>query len=81
MRSIERRFANIQKKNQGYSSYVCFAKAVTEQKFSREAIHQQFNKLVEKDDYTKSDKKAILVHLQTLTNAVTTPENSTKSHA
>ncbi len=68
MKSLERRFNNITKKNHSWSSYICFAEAITGQKFSRQTIHRWFNKLVEKDDYDKKDKKAILSHLWDLTN-------------
>ncbi len=79
MKSIERRFNNIQEKKQGWSTYLCFAEAVKGQKFSREALHRWFNKLVDKDDYAASDKKNILTNLESLTNDVTTPKNDTKS--
>ncbi len=78
MKSLERRFRNIQEKKQGWSSYVCFATAVTGQKFSREAVHRWFNKLVDKDDYATSEKRGILAHLDKLTNDVTTPKKGTK---
>ena len=77
MKSIERRFKNIQEKKQGWSTYLCFAEAVKDQKFSREAVHRWFNKLVDKDDYDGSDKKSILAHLESLTNDVTTPKKGT----
>lgn len=79
MKSIERRFNNIREKKQGWSSYLCFAQAVTGQKFSRAALHRWFNKLVDKDDYSASDKRNILMNLESLTNDVTTPKKGTKS--
>jgi hypothetical protein len=81
MKSIERRSNNIKEKKNGWSSYACFAEAVTGQKFTGEAIRRWFNKLVDKDDYASRDKRAILAHLQNLTNAVTTPRNRGKSRA
>jgi len=66
MRSIERRFNKIQEKNPIWSSHTCFAEAIKEQGFSREMIHEWFNKLVDKDDYAKKEKKAVLAHLEKL---------------
>ncbi len=79
MKSIERRFKNIQEKKAGWSSYLCFAEAITGQMFSKEAIHRWFNKLVDKNDYAQGDKRAVLAHLQSLASAVTTPGNASES--
>ncbi len=67
MKSIERRFNNITKKNPSWSSYICFAEATKEQNFSKQAIHRWFNKLVDKDDYARNEKRAILFHLDRIT--------------
>ena len=67
MKSIKRRFNNIEKKNPYWRSYICFAEAMKGQDFSGQTIRRWFNKLVDKNDYAKSDKKAILNHLDTLT--------------
>lgn len=74
MKSIERRFNNIRKKKQGWSSYICFAEAIKGQKFSREAVHRWFNKLVDKDEYSLRDKKKILANLLSLTHDLTRPK-------
>lgn len=66
MRSLERRFANIARLNPYWSSYICFAEAVKGQRFSKKIIANYFNKLVEKDDYGKEDKKHITKHLLAL---------------
>jgi len=66
MRSIERRYRKIAKKNPIWSSHTCFARAIAGQRFSREAIHFWFNKLVDKDDYAKKEKKQVLAYLETL---------------
>lgn len=63
MRSIKRRFDNISKANPYWSSYICFSAVIRGQKFSKQMIHRWFNKLVEKDDYDKRDKKALLAYL------------------
>lgn len=63
MRSIERRFKKISKRNPYWSSLISFAQAITGQKFKRRAIYSQFDKLVEKDDYVPKEKCAILKNL------------------
>ena len=68
MKSIERRYKNIEVRNPFWSSFICFAEAVKNQHFSRQAISRWFSKLVEKDDYAKSDRKQILKHLEDLSN-------------
>ena len=66
MKSIERRFANIQRLNPMWSSYICFAEAIKGQGFGKQAIHRWFPKLVEEDDYAKSEKRQIIKHLLSL---------------
>jgi len=63
MKSLERRFNNIAQLNPYWSSYICFTEAVKEQNFSRKIIMKHFNKLVEKDDYDKADKKYLIKQL------------------
>lgn len=70
MRSIERRFNNFQLKNPNLSSYINFAKAVKNQRFTREMIARWFNKLVEKDDYDQKDKRNLLARLTELSNPI-----------
>ena len=71
MKSLERRFKEMEvSRNHAHlSSYMHFAKAVRGQKFSCKVILFWFNKLVEKDDYDKRDKKAILDFLGGLSNS------------
>lgn len=66
MKSIERRFCNIKKKNPYWSSYICFTEAVKGQKFSRPIIGKWFLRLVEKDDYDKKDQRTLLAQLYEL---------------
>ena len=66
MKSLERRFNNITRLNPYWSSYICFTEAIKEQCFSKRTITNYFNKLVEKDDYDKVDKKQIIKHLISL---------------
>jgi len=63
MKSLERRFRNIQKKCPFWSSFVCFYQAIQGQGFSRQTIHRWFIKLVEKDDYSRAEKRALLKNL------------------
>lgn len=66
MKSIERRFNNIKKGNPYWSDYMCFAEAVMGRKFSRQIIARHFNKLVDKDDYDRKDKRSLLKQLTEL---------------
>jgi hypothetical protein len=79
MKSIERRYNNITEKNPNWSSYTCFAEAIKGQSFSKQVISRWFNKLVEKDDYAKKEKRAVLGFLIDLSNPVRTTENRDKS--
>jgi hypothetical protein len=55
MRSIERRFSNLQKKRPDLSSLTNYHGAVKYQGFRKSAIHRWFNKLVETNDYNRPD--------------------------
>lgn len=70
MKSIERKFNNIQLKNPNYSSIICFTSVVLGAKFTPRAIRKWFNRLVEKEDYDKADKKAILENLTKASKAL-----------
>lgn len=63
MRSIERRFSNLQETLPLLSSFMNFSGAIKDQGFDVGMVHRWFNKLVNKDDYERSDKKALLKHL------------------
>ncbi len=75
MKSIERRFNNIQGKNAYYSSFTCFHLAVEEQGFSEQMIVRWFNKLVDKEDYSSGEKKAVLDYIYTCSKS---PEDNQK---
>lgn len=75
MKSIYRRFKLIYDKNPLWSSYICFAVAITKQQFGKKTIYYWFNRLVEKDDYQRSERKHHLAHLLNLTKR---PEDGTK---
>ncbi|MEK7537258.1 MAG: hypothetical protein AAB584_02335 [Patescibacteria group bacterium] len=70
MKSIERRFKNITEKNPYWSSYTCFFEAIKGQGFGKQAIHRWFNKLVDKDDYAKNEKKGVLAHLRSFSKRI-----------
>ena len=66
MRSIERRFSNLQQKQPELSSFMNFSDAIRGQGFSTGMIHRWFNKLVDRGDYENADKQVILEHLISL---------------
>jgi hypothetical protein len=66
MRSLERVFNKIKQENHLWSDYICFAETVKGRKFSRQIIARYFNRLVNKDDYVKRDKKPLLKQLSEL---------------
>jgi hypothetical protein len=74
MRSIERRFSNLQQKRPFHSSFINLAAAVKGQKFSADRISRWFSQLVEKDDYDKHDRRALLGHLVALSQSVSARE-------
>lgn len=68
MRSIERKFNNIQEKKPFWSSYICFAETISNSNFSKDLIRRWFNKLVDRDDYAQEEKRRVLNYLYTLSN-------------
>lgn len=60
MTKLEMSFRNLEKNNPYWSSYTCLAVAVIGKGYGKMAIGQAFKKLVEKDDYSRSDKDRIL---------------------
>jgi len=75
MKSIARRFNKINQKNPGLSTSICFAMTIIGQNFSRQTIARGFNKLVDKNDYSKKDKKEIMAFHERLTKK---PEDNQK---
>lgn len=70
MKSIERSFNNLQKKNQQWSSYVCFRKAIKGKKYTDRSVREAFYRCVHKDDYDEKDKKNIIDELQDITKGL-----------
>lgn len=71
MKSIQRRFDTITSKNPYWSTYICFAESIKNQNFNKEIIQIWFNKLIDKNDYSKKDKKSIINYLLVVNNSKT----------
>jgi len=78
MRSIQRRFKMMQKKYPETADYIHLARAIKHQKFSKKAISRALNKLVNKDHYSKGDKKHIISLLKKLSDMPEEGQNQTK---
>lgn len=78
MKSIERSFQNIQKKNSQWSSYVCFKQAIRGKKYTDRSVREAFHKYVHKDDYDENDKKYIIAELQEITKGLEDNQNGGK---
>lgn len=65
MKSIEKRFKQFEKDNPFWSSYLCFANAVMDQKFSEKIIDKWIH-LINKDDYKGIGQTEALRYLHTL---------------
>jgi len=60
VRSLKRVFNKVKNENPFWSDYICFAEAVHGRKFSRKTIIRNFNSLVNKEDYARSEKREII---------------------
>ncbi|HBM45640.1 MAG: hypothetical protein UT05_C0004G0058 [Parcubacteria group bacterium GW2011_GWF2_38_76] len=74
MKSLQRRFNNIAEKNPNLSSYAYFVRTIKGQRFNKQTTHRWFQKLVDKDDYVKKEKRAVLAHLDNLSDPLRTTE-------
>lgn len=70
MKSVERRFNELQKKNPMWSSLICFSEAIVGQGFKRGSINRHFS-LVDNGDYSRKDRLPIINQLEFLTNLKT----------
>lgn len=68
MKSLQRRFLNIQARFPNYSTFICFLEACKNQRFGKQAIHRWFLKLVLRSDYSNEDKKALLAGIHKASN-------------
>jgi hypothetical protein len=69
MKSITERCNKFAEKNPNWSSYLCFAEVLKHHKYNRKQISYWFNKLVDPDDYAKSEKRQIIDFLVNLANS------------
>lgn len=74
MRSIQRRFYKFKSQNPLLSSYTIFSKTIKHKQFSKDTISRWFNKIVEKADYDRKDKRKLVQYLCKFSN---TPEEHT----
>lgn len=70
MKSIERRFKNIQEANPLWPSLICFNEAVSYQNFTRRTVAFWFLKLVDKDDYLPSYTNTLIEQAVALSESV-----------
>lgn len=74
MRSIQAKYRQLKGKNPSWSSAVWFLEAVRNQNFSEDVIRRWFNRLVDKDDYSKKQKKDILQNAYRATKEMFKPK-------
>lgn len=75
MKSIERKFKKLNNRNPYWSSLICFTETIKGSGLSRQSIHRWFNKLVDKNDYSKTDKKQVMSFLESVAKHSTTTKN------
>ncbi len=63
MRSLKRVFEKMKRENPNWSDYICFSYAILGKTFSKRIVSRYFNKLVDKGDYLKEEKKEVLERL------------------
>lgn len=68
MRSIKRRYRELQRKNPDLSDYMNLIRAIKNQKFSKDIISRWFNKLINESEYDRKDKRDLIAHLVKLSN-------------
>lgn len=66
MRSVQRRFNEIKRRNPYWGSYVCFVEAIHGQGFSKRVIYRWFNRLMDKEEFDQEERVAILRALKNL---------------
>lgn len=68
MKSIQRRFEVFKAKNPSLGDFTNLMRTVKGQRFSKDTIARWFERLVDKEDYSKSDKRHLIQELLRLTN-------------
>ena len=67
LKTIEERFKEIEAKNPGYSTYICFCRAIdgiVGNRMNSSELKRLFDKLVDKDDYAEDEKEQVLASLR-----------------
>jgi len=69
MRSIERKFNEINRQKPKNGSFDCFVNTIIRQGYKKRIILKWFNALIPKNDYAKGEKKELLEYLYGVSNA------------
>ncbi len=70
MKSIQRRFLAVEKKNPLLSSYLVFYRAIAGQSFTKSSIQKWFNKLVDKNDFSVKQKRCLIRSLTDVSKSI-----------
>jgi hypothetical protein len=68
MRSIEANYTKIQNNNPTFGGYICLAQAVRGRKYSRKSLVKAFKEMMPTEEYAGDETKALVDHLEILTN-------------
>ena len=63
MKTLEERFEEFRAKKPRWSDYLCLSNAVIEKGFTFDQLRKAFEKLVDRSEYSLSDKEEILQDL------------------
>ena len=66
MYDIKSRYEKIATKYPFYSTYTVFAETIRNTNLTEASVRRYFHRLVDKDDYTKSERPAVLRYLVTI---------------
>ena len=78
MKSIKLDFEKVSKKYGNLSSFVCFGITIKGKGYSSSVIRKNFNKLVDPEDYDKSNKKEYYQHFNYLSNLLVEARKGTQ---
>lgn len=68
-------FSLTKEKNPFWSDYICLANAVIKKRYLKTEIGLAFNRLVSKDEYSRSDRDKIVEQLVSLSSCALTKED------